>query len=146
MAKPMGGFTKNLPLGKAVTASITKGITAGTRLTCADNSGAKELEVISVRTYKGRKNRYPKAGIADLVVASVKKGKPDIRKQIVLAVIVRQKKQFRRYNGTRIRFHDNAAVIITEEGFPKGTEIKGAVAREATEKWNKISSISSIVV
>ena len=146
MAKPLGGFTKNLPLGKAVTANISKCITAGSRLTCADNSGAKEIEVISVRTYKGRLNRYPKAGVADLVVASVKKGKPDMRKQVVLAVIIRQRKPYRRYNGTRIRFHDNAAVVITEEGFPKGTEIKGAVAREATEKWNKISSIASIVV
>ena len=146
MAKPMGGFTKNLPLGKAVTANISKCLNTGTRLTCADNSGAKELEIIAVRSYKGRKNRYPRAGVADLVVASVKKGKPDIRKQVVLAVVVRQKKPYRRYNGSRIRFHDNAAVIITEEGFPKGTEIKGAVAREATEKWNKISSIASIVV
>lgn len=146
MAKPMGGFTKNLPLGKAMTANICKTLVPGSRLTCADNSGAKELEIISVRSYKGILNRFPKAGVGNLVIASVKKGKPEIRKQVVLAVIIRQKKPYRRYNGTRIRFHDNAAVLINEEGFPKGTEIKGAVARESTEKWNKISSIASIVV
>jgi large subunit ribosomal protein L14 len=146
MAKPMGGFTKNLPLGKAVTANISKTLVPGSRLTCADNSGAKEVEIISVRGYKGRLNRYPKAGVADLVIASVKKGKPEMRKQVVMAVVIRQKHPYRRYNGTRVRFHDNAAVVINEEGFPKGTEIKGAVAREATEKWNKISSIASIVV
>jgi len=146
MAKPLGGFGKNLPLGKAVTAKITKSLPVGARVKCADNTGAKELEIISVKSYKGIRRRLPKAGIGDLVVASVKKGRPELRKQIVLAVIIRQKKEYTRYNGAKIGFEDNAAVIVTEDGLPKGTEVKGAVAREVTEKWNKIGSISSIVI
>jgi len=146
MAKPMGGITKNLPLGKAITAKITRSLPVGARLVCADNTGAKELEIIAVRGYKGIRNRLPTAGIGDLVVTSVKKGRPDIRRQIVLAIIIRQKKEYTRYNGAKIKFEDNAAVLISEDGLPKGTEIKGAVAREATERWNKISSIASIII
>ncbi|MEM2918170.1 MAG: 50S ribosomal protein L14 [Candidatus Altiarchaeota archaeon] len=145
MAKPLG-LSKNLPLGKALTTRITKALHNGSRLTCADNTGAKELEIISVRGYRGVRRRYPRAGVADLVVTTVKKGKPEIRKQVVLAVIIRQKKEYKRYDGSRIRFEDNAAVIVGDDGSPKGTEIKGAVAREAIERWTKIGSIASIVV
>jgi len=145
MAKPLG-VMKNLPLGKAVPANITRALPVGARLNCADNTGAKELEIIAVRGYKGVRRRYPKAGVADLVVASVKKGRVDMRKQVVLAVIVRQKKAYTRYNGSKIRFEDNAAVIVSEDGIPKGTEIKTAIAREAAERWNKIGSIASIIV
>lgn len=145
MAKPIGTF-KNLPLGKAVTGKITRGIPTGGRMVCADNSGAKEIELIAVRGYKGVLNRYPSAGIGDLIIASVKKGKPEMRKQVVLAVIIRQKRPYMRYNGMRIKFEDNAAIIVTEDGLPKGTEIKGPVAREATERWNKIGTIASIVI
>lgn len=145
MAKVLG-MQKNLPLGKAVTAKISKSLPLGARLICADNTGAKELEIIAVKGYKGVLNRFPSAGVGDLIVTSVKKGRPDLRKQIMLAVIVRQKKAYRRYNGARIKFEDNAAVVIGEDGLPKGTEIKGAVAREATDRWNKIGSIASIVI
>jgi len=146
MAKPLGGLGKNLPLGKAVTAKIARALPVGARMTCADNTGAKELELMAVRTYKGVRGRYPSAGVGDLIVASVKKGRPEIRKQVVLAVIVRQKRPYTRAGGAKIKFADNAAVIISEEGVPKGTEIKGPVAREAAERWNKIGSIASIVV
>ncbi len=145
MAKVMG-MQKNLPMGKAVTAKISKPLPVGARLVCADNTGAKELEIIAVKGYKGVLNRYPSAGIGDLIVTSVKKGRPDLRKQIVLAVIVRQKKAYTRYDGAKIRFDDNAAVVVGEDGLPKGTEIKGAVARESTDRWNKIGSIASIVI
>ena len=146
MAKPLGGQSKNLPIGKAVNAKITKALPVGARLVCADNSGAKELEIISVRSYKGVHRRYCSAGVGDLVITSVKKGTPEMRKQVVLAVIIRQTKEYARVDGTRIRFSDNAAVIVGDDGVPKGTEIKGAVARESTERWNKIGTISTIVV
>lgn len=145
MAKPLG-VTKNLPLGKAITANISRCLPTGARLVCADNTGAKELEIIAVRGYKGVKRRYPRAGVGDMIVTSVKKGRPDIKKQVVLAIIVRQKKEYTRYNGMKIKFEDNAAVIVGDEGVPRGTEIKGAVAREAAERWNKIGTIASIVV
>lgn len=145
MAKVLGA-KKNLPIGKAVTAKISKPLPVGARLVCADNSGAKELEIISVRGYKGVLNRFPSAGVGDLIVTSVKKGRPDLRNQIMLAVIVRQKKAYTRYNGAKIKFEDNAAVVVGDDGLPKGTEIKGAVAREATDRWNKIGAITSIVI
>jgi len=80
------------------------------------------------------------------VVVSIKKGKPELRHQTSLAVIVRQRKEYTRFNGSKIKFEDNAAVLVNDDGLPKGTEIKGAIAREATEKWNKIGSIASIVI
>jgi large subunit ribosomal protein L14 len=146
MAKPLGGMPKNLPLGKAVSARITRSLNTGARLVCADNTGAKEIEVISVRGYKGVRNRMPKCGVGDMIVASVKKGRPDMRKQVIQAVIIRQRQAYRRANGSRICFEDNAAIIVGEDGMPKGTEIKGAVAREAAERWGKIGAISSIVI
>jgi len=145
MAKPLG-LIKNLPLGKAISTKITKTLPPGARLVCADNSGAKEIEIISVRGYKGRKRRYARAGVGDLVVASVKKGKPEIRKEVVLAVVVRQRKPYQRYDGSTIRFEDNAAVLVGDDGSPRGTEIKGAIAREVVERWTKIGSIASIVI
>lgn len=145
MAKPLG-VMKNLPLGKALSAKITRVLPVGARLNCADNTGAKELEIIAVKGYKGVRRRLPRAGVADLVVATVKKGRVDMRHQVVLAVIVRQKKSYTRYSGTKIKFEDNAAVIVGDDGIPKGTEIKTAIAREAADRWNKIGSIASIVV
>jgi len=115
-------------------------------MVCADNTGAKELELIAVKGIKGVLNRYPSAGVGDMIVASVKKGKPEMKRQVVFAIIIRQRKQYARSNGSRIRFEDNAAIIIGEDGLPKGTEIKGPVAREAVEKWNKVGAIASIVV
>ncbi|MDD5111895.1 MAG: 50S ribosomal protein L14 [Candidatus Altiarchaeota archaeon] len=146
MAKPMAGGSKRPPLGKASTASITRALTAGSRMVCADNTGAKELELIIVKGLKGVLNRYPSGGVSDMIVASVKKGKPEMKRQVVLAVIIRQRKQYTRSNGSKIRFEDNAAIIIGEDGLPKGTEIKGPVAREAVDKWNKLGTIASIVV
>lgn len=145
MAKPLGAM-KNLPLGKATTARITRTLTTNARLVCADNTGAKELEIIAVRGFKGVHNRMPVAGVGDLVVVTVKKGKPEIKHQVLQAVIIRQKQPYKRYDGSRIKFEDNAAVIVTDEGLPKGTEVKGAVAREAADKWNKIGSLSGIVI
>jgi len=145
MAKPLG-LSKNLPLGRAVSARIKPVIPVGARLNCADNSGAKELQIIAVKKYRGVRRRLPSAGVGSLVVCSVKKGRQDLRKQVVLAVIIRQSKEYTRYNGAKIRFEDNAAVIVNEDGLPKGTEIKTAVAREAAERWIKIGSIASIVV
>mgnify|MGYP002477277489 CR=1 FL=1 len=146
MARPMGGITKNLPLGAAVTANITRGLPAGARLTCADNTGAKELEIISVKGYGWVRRRYPKAGVGDLIIATVKKGRPDIRKQVILAVVVRQSMPYTRFNGVKIRFEDNAAIVVGDDGMPKGTEIKGAVAKEAIERWKKIGALVSVVI
>ncbi|HDN81796.1 MAG: 50S ribosomal protein L14 [Methanomicrobia archaeon] len=123
-----------------------RSLTTGSSLICADNTGAKELEIISVIGYKGTLRRYPSAGIGDMIVASVKKGKPDIRKTIVKAVIIRQRKEYKRLDGMRVKFDDNAAVIVTPEGMPKGSEIKGPVAKEAAEKWVRLSGIANMIL
>ena len=131
---------------KGLKAKIPRAVNTATRLECADNTGARILEIIAVKGYRGVKNRMPKAGIGEIVIASVKKGTPEMRKQIVRAVIIRQAKEFRRPNGMRVRFEDNAAVIVDENGDPKGTEIKGPVAREVAERFQKIGSTATIIV
>lgn len=131
---------------KAITAKITRGIMDGTRCICADNSGAKIVEVISVFGMKTRKRAQPHAGIADLVNVVVKKGKPEIRKKVERAVIVRTAKEFMRPNGTRIKFEDNAVVLVDDKGMPKASEIKGAIAKEVGERWPKVAGIASIIV
>jgi large subunit ribosomal protein L14 len=80
------------------------------------------------------------------VIASVKKGTPAMRRQIVFAVIVRQRRPLRRPDGTMVFFEDNAAVITTETGEVKGTDIKGPVAREAAERWPRVSATANTII
>jgi large subunit ribosomal protein L14 len=115
-------------------------------LKCADNTGARELRLIQVMGYKGRLRRVPTATVGDMVTVSVRRGTPDMRKKIFQAVIVRQRKPYRRVEGIWVQFEDNAAVIMTKEGEMKGSEIRGPVAKEAAEKWPRIASAASIIV
>jgi len=131
---------------KGLTSKVVKALTTGSRLVCHDNSGAKELEIIGAVGFKGTRGRYVNAGVAQVVTASVKKGKPDMVKKIVKALIIRQKKEFRRPNGMRVSFEDNAAVVVTDDGLPVGTEVKGVVAREIYERFPKVSAISAGIV
>jgi large subunit ribosomal protein L14 len=124
----------------------TKAIPVTSIITCADNTGAKTLKVIQVQRYKGRLKRYPAATVGDEVVVVVKKGNPDLKKQIFHAVVVRQRYPVKRLSGQRMAFEDNAAVIITPEGELKGTDIRGAVAAEAAEKWPRIANVASFIV
>ncbi|HID60755.1 MAG TPA: 50S ribosomal protein L14 [Hadesarchaea archaeon] len=116
------------------------------RLNCADNTGARELQIVSVMGYKGRRARMACAGVGDRIIASVKKGTPELRAQLVQAVIIRQTKEYRRVDGMRIKFEDNAAVLITPEAVPRGSEIKGPMAREAAERWPRVAGTASSVV
>ena len=130
-----------------ISAKASKCIHLGTRLVCADNSGAKELELIAVKGYKGIKRRLPKAGISDVIICSVKKGNEKIRKTVVYAVVVRQKKEYRRVDGTRIKFSDNAAVLVNAKTYdPVGTEIKSVIAREAVERFSSVGKIANAVI
>ena len=132
---------------QAVKARITRALPVGSLVETCDNSGAKVIKIASVKGQKTVKGRLPAAGVGDLVVASVKKGKPEMRKQVVYAVIVRQKKEYRRPDGTRIKFEDNAAVVLKDDkGNPKGTIFKGAIAKEACSRWPGIAKIASIIV
>jgi large subunit ribosomal protein L14 len=125
---------------------ISKGLLAGSVIRCADNTGARVLRLIQVMGYKGRLRRQPSAALGDRITVSVRQGTPDMRKKIFQAVIVRQRKPFRRVDGVWIQFEDNAAVIITPEGEMKGSEIRGPVAKEAAERWSRIASASSIII
>jgi len=131
---------------KGLTGNVVKTITLGTRLMCTDNSGAKIVGVISAIGYKGKRGRLPQLGVGNVTISSVKKGKPDMVKKVVKALIVRQKKEYRRPNGMRVMFEDNAAVLVTDDYLPVGTEIKGVVAKEIAERFPKVAAISSGVV
>ncbi|MEW5937902.1 MAG: 50S ribosomal protein L14 [Candidatus Thermoplasmatota archaeon] len=131
---------------KGVAGRQTRGIPKGARIECIDNTGAKIVEVVEVPKYHGVMGRQPSGGIGDLVIVSVKRGSPELRKQLFHAVIVRQRRPFRRPDGTMVSFEDNAVVLTTEIGETKGSEIKGAVAREAAERWPRIAATASIIV
>jgi large subunit ribosomal protein L14 len=131
---------------KALSSKISKSLCTASKLTCDDNSGAKIVKIIGKVGYKGTKAKYITAGICDVIIVSVKKGSPKIRKKIEKAVVIRQKKPIRRSNGLRVMFEDNAAIIVDDNNLPKGSEIKGAVAREVAERFPKLAAIASSVV
>lgn len=132
---------------KSLKASITRALPVGSWVSTCDNSGAKVVKIFNVMGLKTVRGRKGTAAIGDLVMAAVKKGKPEMRKQVVFAVIVRQKKEYRRPDGMRIKFEDNAVVILKDEkGNPKGTILKGPIAKEACDRWPAIAKIASIVV
>ena len=116
------------------------------RLKVADNTGAKEL--MCIRCLGGSHRKF--AGVGDIVIASVKSAIPNgvVKKgDVVKAVIVRTKKPIRRPDGSYVRFDENAAVIIREDGNPKGTRIFGPIARELRDKdYMKILSLAPEVL
>ena len=123
----------------------TLGLPVGAVINCADNSGAKNLYIMAVNKIKGRLNRFPAAGPGDMVLATVKKGKPELRKKVTTVIIIRQKKAWRRKNGTFISFEDNAGVIANPKGELKGSTINGPVAKECADLWPKIASTSGSI-
>ncbi|MFK7972715.1 MAG: 50S ribosomal protein L14 [Bacteroidia bacterium] len=116
------------------------------RLKVADNSGAKE--VLCIRVLGGTKRRY--ARIGDRIVCSVKSVDPrgNVKKgDVVKCVVVRTRKELRRKDGSYIRFDDNAAVLLSPDGGPRGTRIFGPVARELRDKgYMKIVSLAPEVL
>ncbi|GLH00131.1 60S ribosomal protein L23 [Gryllus bimaculatus] len=124
---------------------ISLGLPVGAVINCADNTGAKNLYVIAVQGVKGRLNRLPAAGSGDMIVATVKKGKPELRKKVMPAVVIRQRKPFRRKDGVFIYFEDNAGVIVNNKGEMKGSAITGPVAKECADLWPRIASNASSI-
>ncbi len=125
---------------------ISLALPVGAVVNCADNTGARNLYIISVKGYHGRLNRLPSSCLADMVMASVKKGKPELRKKVMPAIIIRQRKSFRRKDGTVLYFEDNAGVIVNPKGEMKGSGISGPVAKEAADLWPKISTHAPAIV
>lgn len=131
---------------KAVKAKITRPLPHSSLIGTCDNSGAKVLKIVSIKGQKTVKGRMPVAGVGDLINADVVKGLQSMVGQLVPAVIVRQKKEYRRPDGTRVFFEDNAAVVLKDDkGNPKGTIFKGPIAKEAAERWPNIAKVASIV-
>merc|ERR1712088_36383 len=100
----------------------------GAVMNCADNTGGKNLYVIAVYGIRGRLNRLPAACSGDMVLATVKKGKPELRKK-----------------GQFIYFEDNAGVIVNNKGEMKGSAITGPVAKECADLWPRIASNASSI-
>src|SRR3989344_30855 len=132
---------------KALKARVVRAIPVQSYIDTCDNSGAKTLKIISVRGQKSVLGRYPSAGVGDFILAAVKKGKPDMRKKVVPAIIVRQKKEYLRPDGMRIKFEDNAAVVLKDDkGNPKGTIFKGPIAKEVAVRWPAVAKVATIIV
>ncbi|XP_065920709.1 large ribosomal subunit protein uL14 [Dysidea avara] len=124
---------------------VSLGLPVGAVMNCADNTGAKSLYIISVKGIKGRLNRLPAASVGDLVLGTVKKGKPELRKKVLPLVVVRQRKPYRRKDGTFIYFEDNAGVIVNNKGEMKGSTVTGPVAKECADLWPRIASNSGSI-
>jgi large subunit ribosomal protein L23e len=157
----------------------------GAVMNCGDNTGAKNLYVIAVGGVGARLNRLPAACVGDYLLATVKKGKPELRKkgallvdscwQLVLfrsparlcaacfspvrpwrqpplsravhpAVVIRQRKPWRRRDGIFLYFEDNAGVIVNPKGEMKGSAITGPVAKEAADLWPRVSSAAPSII
>ena len=133
---------------KAIKRNGSRGLPVGAKIDVVDNSGARVVKVISVKKYKTVKRQLDCGGVGDLIVANVLKGKPDIKHTIVKAVIVRQKQEYKRPDGTTIKFQSNGCVVLKEEklGSPKGTIIKGPIGKEVGERYPTIARIANIIV
>lgn len=133
---------------KAIRRNNTRGLPVGARVDVVDNSGARQVKIISVKGYKTVKRMLECAGVGDLVTANVTKGKPDMKHQVVKCVVVRQKQEYKRPDGTTIKFESNGVVVLKDDknGNPKGTIVKGAIAKEVGDRFPAIIRIASVVV
>ncbi len=131
---------------KPVSARVTSGLQVGSLIRCADNTGAKLLNIIAIKGFKGVKRRHPGCGVGNLILCSVRAGIPKMKKEVVHTIIIRQTRPYRRKSGMRVKFEDNAGIITNEDGEPRGTKIKGPVAKEAVERFSMIGKISKIVI
>ncbi|HLF53988.1 MAG TPA: uL14 family ribosomal protein [Candidatus Nanoarchaeia archaeon] len=132
---------------KAITARGTRGLQIGSNVIAADNSGARIVRITGVKHGKTKRARHQYAKISDWVKVSVRVGKPEMKGEVFDAVIIRQKKPYLRKTGERVCFEDNAVALLKDDkGNPKGTQIKGPVAREVQERWGQVAKIAQFVL
>ena len=132
---------------KGVAARLTKGLNIGSLVLASDNSGARIVKIVAVKGGKTRKGRQQYAKIGDWVKISVRKGNPEMKGEVFDAVVIRQKKPYRRKTGERVAFMDNAVALLKDEkGNPKGTQIKGPIAKEVSERWQFLGKIAKFVM
>ncbi|PKI35112.1 hypothetical protein CRG98_044501 [Punica granatum] len=115
---------------------MSLGLPVAATVNCADNTGAKNLYIISVKGIKGRLNRLPSACVGDMVMAT----------KVMPAVIVRQRKPWRRKDGVYMYFEDNAGVIVNPKGEMKGSAITGPIGKECADLWPRIASAANAIV
>ena len=131
---------------RAVSGKPTRSLNIGSLLEACDNSGARICRIVAIKPGKPSKGRMGYAKIADWVKVSVRKGNPEMKGEVFDAVVVRQRKPWRRNTGERVCFSDNAVALFKDEkGNPKGTQIKGVVAREVQERWKEIAKIAGSI-
>ncbi len=132
---------------KGIGARLTKGLNIGSLVNAADNSGARIVRIVGVNRGKTRRGRQQYVKIGDWVRVSVRAGNPDMKGQVFEAVVIRQKKPFRRYTGERVVFSDNAVALMKDEkGNPKGTQIKGPIAKEVGDRYPFVAKIAKFVL
>ena len=132
---------------KAVSAKVTRGLNIGSLVLAADNSGARIVKIVSVKKGKSRKGRQVYCRVGDWVKVSVRKGLPKMKGEVFDAVVIRQKRPYRRKTGERVCFEDNAVALLKDDkGNPKGTQIKGPIAREVQERWKEVAKIAQFVL
>jgi large subunit ribosomal protein L14 len=132
---------------KGVGARLTRGLNIGSLVLASDNSGARIVRIVGVKGGKTRKARQQYAKIGDQVKVSVRKGDPKMKGEVFDAVVIRQKKPFRRNTGQRVAFLDNSVALLKDEkGNPKGTQIKGPIAKEVAERWQFLSKIAKFIL
>lgn len=131
---------------KAVSARTTAALNVGAIMVVADNSGGKIAKLVGVKHGKGTKGRQQSAKIADWVKVSIRKGNPEMKGKVFDAIVIRVKKPYRRLNGERVAFEDNAVAILKDDkGNPKGTQIKGPASREVMERWAQVAKIAQSI-
>ena len=132
---------------KPLAAKITRGMNVGSMAIASDNSGARIVRIVGVKHGKTRKGRQQPVKLADWVKISVRKGLPEMKGKVFDAVVIRQKKPYRRASGERVAFTDNAVALLKDEkGNPKGTQIKGVVAKEIADRWAQVAKIAQFVL
>jgi len=132
---------------KGVSAKLTKSLNIGSLVLASDNSGARIVKIVGVKHGKTKKGRQQYAKIADHVKVSVRKGNPEMKGEVFDAVVIRQKKPYRRNTGERVAFMDNAVALLKDDkGNPKGTQIKGPIAKEVSDRWQFLGKISKFIL
>jgi len=132
---------------KAVAAKLTRGLNLGSLVLASDNSGARIVKLVGIKGAKTKRGRQQYVKLGDHVKVSVRKGDPKIKGQIFDAVVIRQRKPFQRNTGERVAFMDNAVCLLKDEkGNPKGTQIKGPIAKEVAERWPFLAKIAKFIL
>lgn len=132
---------------KAVSAKPTRALNIGSMVVVADNSGGRIARITGVKRGKASKGTQQYAKIADRVKVSIRAGKPEMKGKVYDAVVIRQKRPYKRKTGERFCFEDNAVAILKDEkGNPQGTQIKGSVGREIQERWAQVAKIAQFVL